>query len=141
MVDDSVVPILVSQLPTGSIDALAGADILANVGVYISGDKTVTAIGAAETEANLKKTLGITLEPFKYGYDNVVPVKTKYSRVIKMIAGGTVTAGQDVKYEDGVGALANQVIPWVDSADTSNEIVGRAWTGGADTEEILVLVE
>jgi len=141
MADDSVVPIVKEELFDGIFKAApAGtADIDAHSAMYISGDREVTIIGAAETEANVRAYLGRTIKPFKYGYDSMVTLQTKFRNLAEYVAGGTITAGQYVKFEYGAGAVNRQVIAWVPGTDDADQIIGQAWVGGADTETVEIL--
>jgi len=141
MVDDSTVPILKEELFEGVFKApISGtSDVDANSHCYISGDREVTVIGAAETEANVRQYLGYTLKDFKYGYDALVTLQTKFRNLVKFVAGDTITAGLYVKFEYSTGAITGQVIPWVPGTDDADQIIGICWFGGVDTGTVEIL--
>lgn len=140
MVDDSVVPILKEELFDGVFKATpAAVDIAANVHCYISGDREVTAIGAAETEVNTDKYLGYTLKPFKTGFDELTTLQTRFRNLVKFIAGGTVAAGDYVRFEFSTGAITGQVVKWDKAADEANQKIGLCWFGGVDTGTVEIL--
>ena len=134
MTDDSQVPVVICELPSGVMDCPAYAADIATVGtvVRISANRTVRAIATSDSEATVRTALGRITKPFNTGDDNVVPVQTPWKRLEKFVAGGTVTYGEYVKYEYGTGALNGQVITWTPGTDDEDQIVGQVWYGGVD---------
>jgi hypothetical protein len=141
--DDSVVPIRVHELTDGMFDVVVDpthiTDIPANTEMYISGNGVCKPVANAETQANMKKRLGFTTKPWKYGHDGPIAVQTKFRNLVKRTAGGTIVAGNYVRFEYGVGAISGQVVVWDPATDDPEEIVGQCWTGGADTETVYIL--
>jgi len=141
MAQDSTVPVLVEELMNGIFKGAPSgtADIDAHVSMYVSADRTVTIIGAADTEANIRQFIGRTIKDFKYGYDAKVTMQTKFRRLQEYVAGGTITAGQYVRFEYSTGAINGQVVTWTPGTDDADQIIGMVWVGGADTETVEIL--
>ncbi|MHA1741765.1 MAG: hypothetical protein ACTSVD_06700 [Candidatus Thorarchaeota archaeon] len=145
MVDDSVEQILVHELTDGmmdmEVDSSYTSDIPANTPVYISGDGVVLPFLNNVTEANAKKYLGYTVKPWKYGYDTVIAVQTKYRNLVNLKSGqASLTAGMTVKWESGSGAKPLHVIEWAEGSDYAHEIVGLVHTGGDDEDTVKVFM-
>lgn len=141
MTDDSTVPVLVEELFDGIFKATPSgtADIDAGTAMYISADKTVSIIAGDETEANVRQFIGRTIKNFKYGYDAMVTLQTKFRNLEEFVAGGTITYGQYVKFEYGAGAINGQVVTWIPGTDDADQIVGMVWLDGADTDTVEIL--
>lgn len=141
MAQDSTVPRLVEELMNGTLSSADGgaADIDAGTAMYITGDRQVGIITAADSEADVRKFLGMTIKDFKYGYDEKVTMQTKFRRISEYTAGGTVTAGEYVKFEYSTGAINGQVITWTPGTDDADQIIGMVWVGGADTATVEIL--
>jgi len=141
MAEDSTVPVLKQELMNGVFKGAPSgvADIDAHVSMYVSGDREVSIIAASETEANVRKFIGRTIKDFKYGYDAQVTMNTRFRRLSEYVAGGTVTAGQYVKFEYATGAINGQVITWTPGTDDEDQIVGLCWYGGVDTGTVEIL--
>jgi len=140
MADDSAVLNVIQDLDSGMIDANIAADVNAYVPVYISGDKTVTAVATNETQANVKKLLGWSRGQAKYGYDTQVPVKTRFRVLQKGTAGELLAAGDPVKHSYAASDVANTFLKFVEDTDGETEFIGVCWVGGADTADIEVLL-
>ena len=141
MAQDSTVPVLVEELMNGVFKgAPTGvADIDAHVSMYISGDRAVTIIAAEDSEADIRQFLGRTIKDFKYGHDAQVTMNTKFRRLSEYVAGGTVTAGEYVKFEYGGGAINGQVITWTPGTDDYDQMLGMVWYGGGDGDTVEIL--
>ena len=141
MAQDSTVPVLCEELMNGVFKAAPSgvADIDAHVSMYVSGDREVTIVGAADTEANIRMFIGRTIKDFKYGYDAQVTMNTQFRRLQEWVAGGTVTAGMWLRMEYSTGAIQGQLVQWTPGTDDYDQIIGMCWVGGADTETIEVL--
>lgn len=139
MADDSIVPQVLIDLPDGMIDCTPiAADIDAFKEVYISDDHEVTTLATSADEATVRKRLGYATRPFKTGYDNVVPIQSRWRKLKQFIAGASVVAGEYVKFEYGSGAINGQVITWTPGTDDEDQIVGQVWLGGGDTDTVEV---
>ena len=143
MAQDSTVPVLVEELMNGIFKAAPSGvlDIDAHVSMYVSGDREVTIISAADSEADTRAFLGRTIKDFKYGYDAQVTMQTKFRRLQEYIAGTLILAGQYVRFEYGTGAVSGQVETWTPGTDHADQLLGMVWVGGVDggTVEILEL--
>lgn len=144
MVNDSQVPFVVRSFPDGIVDAPVDAEDIDTIGtvVYISGNRLVKKVTAADAEADVRKALGVTTVPYVDGQNNVVPVQTQHGwkRIEERVAGGTVTAGEFVRYEYGTGAINGQVVTWTPGTDDADQIVGQVWNGGDDTDTVEIFV-
>ena len=143
VIQESSETILFHELTDGmmdmEVDSGVTADIDVNTPVYLSGDGVVTPIGDDETEANVKKYLGYTVKPWKYGYDTVIAIQTKYRNLVNVPSGqDSLTAGMTVKFESGAGALPLHVVEWAEGTDYAQEIIGLVHTGGDDEDTVKV---
>lgn len=139
MANDSFTTNETEEFRNGIIDVLGVADLVVNEVVYLSGNDEITGMPDDVTEANARKYLGWAVRPYDFSEDNRASIQSRYHRRVERTAGGTIAAGQDVKFEYATGALTGQVIVWTPGTDDADQIVGKCIVGGNDTDTVEIL--
>lgn len=112
----------------------AGGAISANVLVVLSADDTVSATTAADSEVIIGKTkTAISAADATAG--KTVDVEMFGSKIVLLLAGGTVTRGLCVKCQGNDGKVEN-----VGATPEPDAVIGRALKSGSSGELIPVLI-